>query len=160
MFSIPCRAAIYADDYRQACEVNQQVQGKKFSIQTWNICRKIQELDRFLVRHPEARDHFYESHPELAFARLAGGVALPSKKSLEGFNLRLALLRQHLPDVEALVQRTLTATKRAQVAKDDVLDALVLSITGALANEALIDSAGRDERGIPIRMVIPVAVLP
>ena len=157
VFAIPCRAAIYAADYQQACQTNQQVQGKKFSIQTWNICQKIRELDTYLIEHPAACHRVYESHPELAFSRLAGDHVLPSKKTVEGFNKRQTLLSEFMPNLTSLVQDVLDATKRAQVARDDVLDALVLWVTGTVANEQLTDSLVADERGIPIRMLIPVS---
>ncbi|MFT7220623.1 MAG: putative RNase H-like nuclease [Candidatus Azotimanducaceae bacterium] len=155
VFAIPCRRAIYADDYRRACAINLDVQGKKFSIQTWNICRKICELDRLLLAKPALTKRVFESHPELAFAVLAGGQALPPKKKIEGFEARLLILSEYIQGVQLLVETALSNYRRATLAKDDVLDALVLAVTGSMEQTILNDSADRDEKGIPIRMLIP-----
>lgn len=155
VFAIPCRRAIYADDYKRACAINLEVQGKKFSIQTWNICRKICELDRALLVKPALTKRVFESHPELAFAVLAGGEVLPPKRTIEGFEARLLILSRYIEGVESLVGRALSKYRRATLAKDDVLDALVLTVTGSIDQTILDDSARRDEKGIPIRMLVP-----
>lgn len=155
VFAIPCRRAIYADDYKRACAINLEVRGKKFSIQTWNICRKICELDRVLLAEPALTQRVFESHPELAFAVLAGGEALPPKRTIEGFEARLLILSQHIEGVEPLVDTALSSYRRATLAKDDVLDALVLAVTGSTDQTILNDSARCDEKGIPIRMLVP-----
>ncbi len=55
VFPVPCRKALQARTYRQACRLNQKVLGVKLSIQTWNITAKIREIDTWLQRHRAAR---------------------------------------------------------------------------------------------------------
>ena len=44
---------------------------------------------------------------------------------------------------------------RNLVARDDVLDAMVLMVVGMLSKTELVDSAGSDERGLRIHMTLP-----
>ena len=48
LFSVPCRDAIYAGSYEEACELNEKKTGKKISKQVWNIGPKIREVDTCL----------------------------------------------------------------------------------------------------------------
>ena len=41
VFPVPCREALHARTYRQACRINQQALGVKLTIQTWDISAKI-----------------------------------------------------------------------------------------------------------------------
>jgi len=52
VFAPPCREALYAKNYEEACEINQKILGKKTSRQAWSIAPKIREVDEFLRSHP------------------------------------------------------------------------------------------------------------
>jgi predicted RNase H-like nuclease len=80
VFTVPCRQAVYASSYSKACDINQERLGTRLSIQAWNICSKISQLDRFLHAFPSASESMFESHPELAFAAIQGQPLLHSKK--------------------------------------------------------------------------------
>ena len=41
VFTVPCRDAVYAKNYKEACHTNLRFLEKKISIQAWNICPKI-----------------------------------------------------------------------------------------------------------------------
>lgn len=41
VFPVPCRQAICAATYKEACRINQKMIGVKLSVQTWNITGKI-----------------------------------------------------------------------------------------------------------------------
>ena len=71
VFSVPSRAAIYANDYRDACSVAQATSEppRKVSKQLFNIAPKIREVDEALRGDPDAPDRVFEVHPELAFWR-------------------------------------------------------------------------------------------
>jgi predicted RNase H-like nuclease len=49
LFPPPCREALAAETYEAACEINKKILGKKISWQTWNISKKIKEVDDFLL---------------------------------------------------------------------------------------------------------------
>ena len=50
IFPVPCREAIYAKTYKEACEVNERLTGKRISKQAWNIVPKIRDVDGFSGR--------------------------------------------------------------------------------------------------------------
>lgn len=81
VFSVPSRAAVYADDYRAACSAALETSEppKKVSKQAFHLFPKIREID--VLMSPELEARVYEVHPELAFWRLNGEreMSLPKK---------------------------------------------------------------------------------
>ncbi len=130
VFSPACREALAAADYRQACEANKRIIGRKISLQSWSIGRKIRELD-ILVRERSLADTWLEAHPELCFAGLSGAPLLLRKRTAEGLEYRLRLLEKHVPRSRELYHSALDTWPRKKLARDDVLDALVLALAGA-----------------------------
>jgi predicted RNase H-like nuclease len=129
IFPVPVRAAVHARDYATASALNHAATGRKLSLQSWNICGKIAEADLALRNQPSLQVRLHESHPELCFAALNRWTPLSvSKKTREGQAERLALLERHTPG--AVLP---TGFPRSQVAPDDVLDAMVLAVSAALA---------------------------
>ena len=156
IFSIPCRGAVYADSYKEACEINAEYFGKRISLQAWHICRKIREVDQALLSAPGLHSQIYKSHPELTFQELNGGQPLlESKKTSEGIEERLSLLNSYLPDADLLYQAILSEYPRKQVGRDDIVDALALVALGKVPRKMIGDESETDEQGLPIRMVIP-----
>ena len=100
VFSVPSRAAIYADDYAQACRVAQETSEppRKVSKQLFNIAPKIREVDAVLRADPDAAARVYEVHPEVAFWRLNSECALdePKKVKSRPYPPGLALRRKLL----------------------------------------------------------------
>jgi predicted RNase H-like nuclease len=96
--------------------------GKGLSVQMFNILPKIEQLDDFVRGAPLP---MYETHPELVFARLNGGVPLVGKKTPAGFEARLALLqRQGLCGVESWLPRL----RGSGAGRDDLLDAYACAL--------------------------------
>ncbi|MGH7089107.1 MAG: DUF429 domain-containing protein, partial [Stellaceae bacterium] len=91
--------------------------GNGISRQLWNILPKIAEVDRFIT--PGLQGVFREAHPELAFMRLGGSAALPSKQTPKGRRLRRDVVRA--AGISA-IDRWLAALPRG-CAPDDLLDA-------------------------------------
>lgn len=56
IFTVPCRQAVYEDDYCKANEINRDVLGKGLSKQSFSICSKIKEIDEFLNNAPEYKN--------------------------------------------------------------------------------------------------------
>lgn len=129
IFPVPVRAAVHAPDYASASALNHSATGRKLSLQSWNICRKIAEADLLLRSQTSLQERLHESHPELCFAALNGWQPLStSKKTAEGRAERLALLDRHTPGA------TLTpGVRRSQAAPDDLIDAMVLAVSARLA---------------------------
>jgi predicted RNase H-like nuclease len=95
-----------------------------------------------------------EFHPELAWMRLGGGEALPSKSGAHGLLVRLHLLAA-ITDSEEL-ERVSSSLPDA-IKLDDLLDAFVgLHVAhGRMTKEAMCipaDTPERDERGLRMEM--------
>lgn len=151
VFSPPVRAALYADSYKEACEINYERTGKKISIQSWNICPKIREVDQLFLTNESIRKLFFESHPELLFKQMNGGQDLPEKKKTKaGQQLRLEILKHHYPESENLLKEARSQFLKKDVQTDDILDALALAVYGFRfgANNTLPENPAKDEMGI------------
>ena len=154
-FPVPCRQAVYASSYEDACITNARYLGKKLSKQTWNICPKIREVDRLLCSDTSLQARVSESHPELAFYLLSPDGPQHSKKTHEGIAERLNILARYYEPVHEYYALALEEYPRKLVARDDVLDALILMVLGRVNKTVLADSNGEDERGLKIRLILP-----
>ena len=156
VFSVPSRSAVYTDGYTQACKINEKRFGLKFSIQAWNICPKIKQVDAALRGHAPLCRRLFESHPELVFQGLAGGPLAAGKKTSEGIEARLQILERYQPRARLRYAEVLDRYPRKLVARDDILDAMVLAVLGSVPRKSLRDNQqARDGFGIPIRMMVP-----
>ena len=121
VFPAPIRRVLEAEDYRQACRIRQEVEGKKISKQTWNITNKIREVDRLLREDPSLQNRVHEVHPEVCFTFMAGGSPLEEgKRTVAGQAARFDLLRAHFGEV---VQTAVAGKDHQACAVDDILDA-------------------------------------
>jgi predicted RNase H-like nuclease len=94
------------------------------SVQLWNLGAKIAEVDKLMT--PRLQAKIREAHPELVFLRLNFGRPLPSKKTDEGIELRVRLLRRA---GFADIRRWIGAGRAGTGAKaDDILDACAVAI--------------------------------
>lgn len=169
VFSIPSRAALYADTndftsleawyaaHIRASEVAKTTSDppRGVSIQAFGIFAKIREIDALLIARPDLRGRVFESHPEVAFCRLNGEQAMQLPKKIKGsinpagMAERKTLLCRHGYDMRFLDQ----PPPRGGAA-DDFLDAAAMMlIAGRIAaGEArpFPDPPGRDAFGIPV----------
>ncbi|HVO30106.1 MAG TPA: DUF429 domain-containing protein [bacterium] len=151
VFSPPCRAALRARDYRAACRANaaSSPHGLMLSKQCWHLFPRLREADSLVAG--AGGELFHESHPELAFLRLAGGRSLPPKKTATGLARRRALLRR-----ASLGAVFTLAPARGGWREDDLLDAAALVLTAAHiargSAHCLPEDPPEDARGIPMRV--------
>lgn len=158
VFPVPVRDAVYAPDYATACECNFTWTAKRLSRQSWNICTKIREVDALLRQRAELADRVLESHPELCFAKLAGGHdALAGKKTPHGRQQRLGLLCQRWPEAESVYESALSAYRRRQLARDDILDAMVLATVASVSLRGVSDRGERDAFALPMQIWFPAS---
>ena len=155
LFPVPCRQAVYAASYEDACKTNSLYQGKKLSKQTWNICSKIREVDQLLCSDALLQERVSESHPELAFYLFSSDGPHYSKKTRDGIAERLNILAIYYEQAHEYYDLALRKYPRKIVARDDVLDAMILMVLGGVDQTVLADSSGKDERGLKIRMTLP-----
>ncbi len=160
VFAVPCRKALQAKSYRQACRINKQVSGVSLSIQTWNIMAKIKEVDTWLQNNQKVRSRVRESHPELCFWAMAGGLSMAhSKKTAMGFGERYALLFENYPQTSAIVHQALAQFRRKDLARDDILDALALAVSakrGIKSIRTAPQNPPRDKKRLPMEIVYAV----
>ena len=130
VFSVPSRAAVMCDDYRDACRVNLEHSDppRKVAKQCFNLFPKMREIDHLLT--PDMQNRVFEVHPELAFWAMNGErpLALPkkvkSRPDTDGMALRRRLLSQAGFPIDMLQRETWRAS---QAGEDDVLDACAVA---------------------------------
>ena len=97
-----------------------------------------------------------ESHPELCFAQLNSGYPIAHPKSSEtGRAARFAVLDEWTDDWEPIYNDACEKYYYSQVARDDIVDALVLCAAGQQPLASLPAEPPVDERGLPMRIVAP-----
>ena len=156
VFPAPCRGAIYAQSYQEACDVNQRLTGKRLSVENWNIIPKIREVDCLLSGDASARDRIRETHPELCFWGLAGCPMQHAKKRSEGLSERTQLLQSIYPQTADIIAHVLSTYRRKDVARDDILDALSAAVTAMIGGQNLASIPQEpefDNRGLRMEMV-------
>jgi predicted RNase H-like nuclease len=160
VFRPPCRAALEARDYREACDINRRRTGKGISRQAWNIVPKIREVDAVVRLDTEAARHLREAHPELVIWALNGGVPMRHNKKLqEGFAERCRLLGEISRGGLSDLHRALARYPRHRLARDDAVDALALALGAVrVLEQGAADDPGQpalDPLGVPMEMVFP-----
>ena len=156
VFPAPCRGAIYASSYQEACDINQRLTGKRLSVENWNIIPKIREMDCLLSDDASAKGRIREIHPELCFWGLAGRPMQHAKKRSEGLLERTQLLQSIYPGTADIIAHALSTYRRKDVARDDILDALAGAVTGLMGGHNLASIPQEpefDERGLRMEMV-------
>ena len=127
VFSVPSRAAIAAQDYREACRIALATSEppRKVSKQLFMLAPKIHEVDAALRADAALARRVFEVHPELAFWRLNGGAALsePKKVKSRPYEAGLALRRRLLIDA-GLPAAAVEALPPKGAGPDDLIDAL------------------------------------
>ncbi len=155
VFSVPSRAAIQADDYRDACDIALVTSDppRKISKQLFNVAPKIREVDAALRMNAELAARVFEVHPEVAFWRLNGGRAAsePKKVKHRPYPPGLALRRQLL--IAGGLPEALVDTAPANGAgADDLLDALACAVVARRIHrgdaQSFPDPPPRDEFGL------------
>ncbi|POG54841.1 DUF429 domain-containing protein [Haloferax marisrubri] len=182
VFFAPVRAVLDADSHEAASAANRERTGAGLSIQAWHLVPKIREVDAVLRETPRARERVFESHPELAFAAFAGEPLSESKSTPEGRTRRLDVLRTAFDggearvgdgddgseadstgsrdlDAERAYRETLDRTLRRDVARDDVLDALVLAAAARRPLGTLPSTPPVDAAGLEMAIRVPTSAL-
>ena len=155
VFTPPSRPALAYGSREEASEANFKLTGRKIGVQSWGIAPKIREVDEFLRAESDARHKIREAHPELVFWALNDRKAMKHKKSRQvGYDERLRVLSRAFPRAEAVVNEALSSFARKDVARDDVVDALALAITGLAGDVQTIPATPElDNAGLAMEMV-------
>ncbi len=156
VFSAPIRSVFGAGSHEEACGEAEQLTGKRMTLQTYAILPKVAEVDR-LMQSEQARATVREVHPEVCFWSLNSQRPVEyTKKKRMGFEERVSLLSRVGGPAEAAVDDALSQYLRKDVAKDDIVDALVAAITAAQPDDKLHtvpEHPETDSKGLPMEMV-------
>ncbi len=163
VYPVPCRKALYAENYKQASAVNKKLTGKGLSKQSWMISPKIREVDTFLLSNHEARGKIREIHPEVLFWALNGGGAMKhNKRTDEGFSERVAVIARYSKFCAEILRGNerininIRLSQKLKYSRDDIVDAFAAALTGRLSSgilNTLPESPSRDGEGLPMEMV-------
>jgi predicted RNase H-like nuclease len=157
VFSVPSRAALMMEDYREACGIALATSDppRKISKQLFMIAPKIREVDACLRADGGVALRAFEVHPEVAFWRLNGERALGEPKKVKGrcYEPGLALRRRLLIDAGASAAAVTTEPPKG-AGPDDLLDALACAAVArrihAGAAQPFPDPPERDGFGLPM----------
>ena len=156
VFRPPCRKAVHSPIDRSS-DINFRITKKRVPLQTLNIIPKIREVDTFLSKERFARKVIREIHPEICFWALSGGRPMQySKKQQQGFFERERVLRAVYPKTGVIVNDALTAYRRKEVAKDDIIDALAAAIIAKIGFDRFLnipETPPIDSKGLRMEMV-------
>jgi predicted RNase H-like nuclease len=140
VFSVPSRAAIGAQDYREACGIALATSEppRKVSKQLFVLAPKIREVDAALRADAALARRVFEVHPEVAFWRLNGERALtePKKVKSRPYEPGLALRRRLLIGA-GLPAVTVDAKPPKGAGPDDLIDALACAAIAHRINAGL-----------------------
>jgi predicted RNase H-like nuclease len=169
VFSIPSRAALYADTadfttldawyeaHRRASEVARATSNppRAISIQAFGIFSKIRELDGLLRARPDLKGRIIESHPEVAFWALNGRRAMTLSKKVKGrVNPAGMAERKVLLADRGMPRSFLDRAPPRGADEDDFLDAAAVMLVAERFSrgEAMCfpDPPGADAHGLPV----------
>ena len=163
VFPAPPRLALAPLSYEEINLASKSKSGKGVSKQAYYLLPKIREAEA-LIRSPHYDcANWLETHPELCFSSLNGGVSMrENKKTQGGYRERRRILARHITarTIDRLLRNLMTSVPRGQCARDDMLDAMVCGVVACL------DATSRDclpqgkqefdEVGLPMRICYPV----
>jgi len=145
VFTTPCRAALRAATYEEACATNDLRAGRRISRQAWGIVSKIRAVDDAISC--AAQKWAFEVHPEVCFWAMNGRrPMLGGKKTAAGREERLIVLRHHFPDIDAHCGR-----RESGVTIDHLLDAAAAAWTALRWQSGIVEQVGTaevDDRGL------------
>ena len=162
VFPAPCREVVEyhqreggAATYDRANEIQREQLNAGISRQAWNITPKIAAMDDYL-RSESPKVDVFESHPECCFAALNDGYPIAQPKSDErGRVARFGVLAAWTEGWESCYEAALDEYFRNAVARDDIVDAMVLAVAGRQSLQSVPAEPPVDERGLPMQIVIP-----
>lgn len=142
VFSPPIRPALHAPSYAEANMQSFEYTEKKLTVQAWNITPKIRALDTLLSENQEFQERVFESHPELIFMNLNGGMIYQKKNTKKGLRHRLDLVSREQPVAADFFREIKEEFRRNEVGEDDIVDAMGLAL-------AVLESTGKEIKTLP-----------
>lgn len=155
VFPAPSRCALDSETYEDASRQNRKCTGRGLSKQTFGILPKIREVDEYLSGC-EKKTIIHEMHPEICFWALNDRRPMAyNKKKKEGYEQRLDVLTKYYAGARNIIELAMTQYKRKEVARDDIVDALVGGVTAMNSSQLrrFPDTLEFDDKGLPMEIV-------
>ncbi len=156
VFPPPTRPALKGNSFEDCSYLNYKCSGRKLTKQAYGILPKIREVNEYFLKHPEIQNKIRETHPEVCFYGISGKAMEFSKKKKEGKEERLEILKKGFPLSCEIYNKCINKFKRIEVAKDDILDALVSAVSAKFAYYnpiSIPEKEQRDSEGIRMEIV-------
>lgn len=152
VFSPPIRPALNAPSYVEANMQSYEFTEKKLTLQAWNITPKIKTIDQFLTDQPELQDVVFESHPELIFKNLNGGMIYQKKNTKKGLRHRLSLVSDREEIAKDFFRDIKEEFRRNEVEEDDIVDSMALALAAKQSEKkglkTLPENPKKDSKGL------------
>ena len=156
VFTPPIMEVLDVENYKIGNEISKKISGKGISIQSWNISKKIKEVNDFLLTKNSHQCNLFESHPELCFESINKKPLIYSKKTDNGIIERLEILNQHISLTHKKVADFYGKFKSNMLKKDDIVDAAVLALSAKLWSKngkcQIMQEISHDSNGIPFQI--------
>ena len=123
----PIRPALMAPSYVEANMTSFDFTERNLSLPAWNITPKIKMVDELLRANKDLSDKVLESHPELLFQKLNGGMIYQKKNLKKGIKHRLELVKDKESIAEDFFREIKEDFRRNEVEEHDIVDALVMA---------------------------------
>lgn len=153
VFSPPIRPALEAPSYVEANMISFEWTEKKLSLQAWNITPKIKMLDRLLRENEGFKGKVLESHPELLYQKLNGGMIYQKKNLKKGIRHRLELIKEQEPIADDFFRDIKEEWRRSDVGEDDIVDAMALAYYAKKSQtdgiQTIPSEVSQDSEGLP-----------
>ncbi len=153
VFSPPIRPALHAPSYVEANMASYEYTEKNLTVQAWNITPKIRTVDKLLRADKEFRSKVYESHPELLFINLNGGMIYQKKQTKKGLRHRLGLVSEREEVAADFFREIKEEFRRNEVDEDDIVDAMALALAAKQSEHVTIKTLPGnppiDSEGLP-----------
>ena len=157
VFPAPIRNIIGIKNYEWANTKSKRLIGKGISKQSFGIIPKIIEVDRILRTNLDLSKIVLEAHPEVCFYSLTNGKPMQyNKKTQNGFSERITILKNLWEPAEQAIAEAFLWCSGYQLARDDVVDALVLAIVATHSKSelaAIPSKLQKDKYGLPMQMI-------
>ena len=156
VFTPPIMEVLDIENYKIGNEISKKISGKGISIQSWNISKKIKEVNDFLLNKNSHQCNLFESHPELCFESINKKPLISSKKTDNGIIERLEILNQYISLSHKKVTDFYGKFKSNMLKKDDIIDAAVLALSAKLWSKngkcQIMQEISHDSNGIPFQI--------
>ena len=133
--------------------------GKGANSQTFGITRATAEVDAIMSVSPPTRPaNVRETHPEVCFRKLRNGRVTCKKAEPTGECERLTILLHYEKQATRILDDSYIKFGWKSVARDDILDALVLAVTARIycnypGRRGRFAATAEDTKGLPMEMV-------